>query len=149
MRFLSADLIDPGLPDRSFDAVVCYRLLPHARRWPDLVARLSRLARRAVLVDYPTRRSLNAAAELFFGMKQGIEKDTRPFRVFRDAEIAGAFAASGFHRTARRPQFLFPMALHRASGSAGLTRALERAARAAGLTQLFGSPVIARFEPRG
>ncbi len=60
-----------------------------------------------------------------------------------------AFAASGFRRTARRPQFLFPMALHRATGSAALARGLESSARALGLTGLLGSPVIARFEPRG
>ncbi len=146
-RFLAADLLAPGLPDRSFDVVLAFRLLPHVARWPELVATLARLARRAVIVDYPTRRSVNAAADLLFGLKRGVEKDTRPFTVFRDAEIAGAFAASGFRRTARRPQFLFPMALHRATGSAGLARGLETGARALGLTALLGSPVIARFEP--
>jgi 2-polyprenyl-3-methyl-5-hydroxy-6-metoxy-1,4-benzoquinol methylase len=148
-RFLASDLLRPRLPERSFDVVVSYRLLPHVRRWPELVATLSRLARRAVIVDYPTRRSVNALAELLFSLKQGVERDTRPFTVFRDAEIAGAFAANGFERTARRAQFLFPMALHRATGAAGLARALEGGARAAGLTSLLGSPVIARFEPRG
>ncbi len=147
-RFLSADLLAPGLPERSFDVVLAFRLLPHVVRWPQLVATLARLARRAVIVDYPTRRSVNAIADLFFGLKKGVEKDTRPFTVFRDAEIAGAFAANGFCRTARRPQFLFPMALHRATGSVTLARALEAAASACLLTRLFGSPVIARFEPR-
>jgi 2-polyprenyl-3-methyl-5-hydroxy-6-metoxy-1,4-benzoquinol methylase len=148
-RFVSADLLEPDLPDRSFDVVLAFRLLPHVVRWPQLVATLARLARRAVIVDYPTRRSVNAVADLLFGLKQGVEKDTRPFTVFRDGEIEGAFAASGFRRTARRPQFLLPMALHRATGSAVLARGLEASARAVGLTSLFGSPVIARFEPRG
>jgi 2-polyprenyl-3-methyl-5-hydroxy-6-metoxy-1,4-benzoquinol methylase len=147
-RFVTADLLAPGLPDRSFDVVLAFRLLPHVVRWPELVATLARLARRAVVVDYPTRRSVNAIAELLFGLKKGVEKDTRPFTVFRDAEIETAFAASGFRRTARRPQFLFPMALHRATGSAGLARGLESTANALGLTSLLGSPVIARFEPR-
>ena len=105
--------------------MLAFRLLPHVVRWPELVATLARLARRAVIVDYPTRRSVNAVADLLFGLKKGVEKDTRPFTVFRDAEIEDAFAASGFRRTARRPQFLFPMALHRATGSAALARGLE------------------------
>jgi hypothetical protein len=148
-RFVAADLLAPGLPDRSFDVVLAFRLLPHVVRWPELVATLARLARRVVIVDYPTRRSVNAFADLLFDLKKGVEKDTRPFTVFRDAEIAGAFAANGFRRTARRPQFLFPMALHRATGAAALARGLESMASASGLTSLLGSPVIARFEPRG
>jgi SAM-dependent methyltransferase len=148
-RFVAADLLQPPLGTGGFDVVVCYRLLPHARRFPELAATLARLARLAVIVDYPTRRSLNALAEPLFAAKRGIEGDTRPFAVFRDAQVAEAFAAAGFGRTARRPQFLFPMALYRAAGAATLARALEGCARASGLTRLLGSPVIARFEPRG
>jgi 2-polyprenyl-3-methyl-5-hydroxy-6-metoxy-1,4-benzoquinol methylase len=147
-RFVTGDLLAPGLADHSFDVVLAFRLLPHVVRWPELVATLARLAKRAVIVDYPTRRSVNAVADLLFGLKKGVEKDTRPFTVFRDAEIAAEFAANGLQRTARRPQFLFPMALHRATGSAALARGLEAGARALGFTGLLGSPVIARFEPR-
>jgi 2-polyprenyl-3-methyl-5-hydroxy-6-metoxy-1,4-benzoquinol methylase len=148
-RFLAADLLQPPLAKRSFDIVICYRLLPHVGRWPQLVATLSRLARRAVIVDYPTRRSVNAIAELLFALKHGVEGDTRPFTVFRDAEITRAFAVHGFRRTARLAQFLFPMAFHRATRAARLARLLEGGARASGLTRLLGSPVIARFEPHG
>ena len=148
-RFVASDLLAPPLPDRSHDVVLSYRLLPHVRRWPDLVATLCRLARVAVVVDYPTRRSVNAAAELLFGLKKGVEGDTRSFIVFSDAEIEGAFAGHGFSPTGRRPQFFFPMALHRGLGSAGLARALKGAASALGLTRALGSPVILRLERRG
>ncbi len=148
-RFLAEDLIEPRLSERSFDVVLSFRLLPHARRWRDLVATLSRLARRAVIVDYPTRRSVNAAAELLFSLKKGVEQDTRPFTVFRDRELEQAFAAHGLQPTGRRPQFFFPMALHRAAGSAALARGLEGAARALQLTRWLGSPVVLRLEPAG
>ena len=146
-RFLAADLLAPGLAHRSYDVVLCFRLLPHVARWPQLVATLAQLARRAVIVDYPTRRSVNAAAELFFRLKKGIERDTRPFTVFRDHQVEGSFASCGFRPTGRRAQFFFPMALHRATGSAGLARALEAAAAATRLTAWLGSPVILRLEP--
>jgi SAM-dependent methyltransferase len=148
-RFLAGDLLAPALEERSFDVVLSYRLLPHVRRWPELVATLTRLARRAVVVDYPTRRSINAVAGLFFPFKKGVEGNTRPFLVFSEAEIEQAFAGHGFSPTGRRPQFFFPMALHRGLGSAGLARSLEGAASALGLTAAFGSPVILRLERHG
>ena len=148
-RFLAADLLAPGLPERSFDVVLSLRLLPHVRRVGELVATLARLAKLAVVVDYPTRRSVNALAGPLFGLKQGVEGDTRPFTVFSDSEIEASFAEHGFRPAARRPQFFLPMALYRALGSAGVARASERAARALGLTRAFGSPVVLRLERRG
>jgi 2-polyprenyl-3-methyl-5-hydroxy-6-metoxy-1,4-benzoquinol methylase len=148
-RFRSGELLSIPFPDRAYDVVLSYRLLSHVRRWPELVAELARLARAAVVVDYPTRRSLNVVAGPVFRLKKGVEKDTRPFAVFRDAEIEAAFAAHGFAPTGRRPQFLLPMAFHRAAGSAVLARALERVAGVAGLTRVLGSPVILRLERHG
>jgi 2-polyprenyl-3-methyl-5-hydroxy-6-metoxy-1,4-benzoquinol methylase len=147
--FRAGDLLHAPWPDRAFDVVLSFRLLPHVARWRDLVRELSRLAGRAVVVDYPTRRSVNAVSEAFFAMKKGVEGDTRPFTVFRDAEIEDAFAASGFAVTARRPQFVLPMALHRAARAAPLSRAIEGGLRAAGLTRALGSPVVLRLERRG
>src|SRR5207249_3862852 len=93
-------------PDASFDAALAFRLLPHVERWRELLAELCRLARRVVIVDYPTSRSVNAVSGALFGVKKGIEGDTRPFRVFRDAEIEDTLAAASFRTTDRRPQFL-------------------------------------------
>lgn len=145
-RFHSGDLLKAPFADRAFDLVISYRLLPHVARWPELIAELSRLARQAVLVDYPTSRSANAVAEALFGLKKRVEGNTRPFAVFRDGQVIGAFAAAGFRPTARRPQFFVPMALHRALGSGTLSRGLERVSSALGLTPAFGSPVVARLE---
>jgi 2-polyprenyl-3-methyl-5-hydroxy-6-metoxy-1,4-benzoquinol methylase len=149
VRFESGDLVRPPFPARAFDVVLSYRLLPHVEAWAALVSGLCAAARRAVIVDYPTRRSVNAAAGVLFAAKKGVEGNTRPFAVFSDAEVEAAFAAEGFHRTARRPQFFFPMALHRALGAAPLSRALEAMAGAAGLVGAFGSPVILRVDRRG
>lgn len=148
-RFQAGDLLRLPFPDRSFDVALSFRLLPHVARWPDLVAELCRVARRAVLVDYPTRRSVNSMAGVLFDAKKRIEGNTRPFTVFADGEIEAAFARCGFRVTARRPQFFWPMALHRGLGSAPLSRGLEGAAGALGLRRALGSPVILRLEPPG
>jgi 2-polyprenyl-3-methyl-5-hydroxy-6-metoxy-1,4-benzoquinol methylase len=147
--FRAGDLLHAPWPDRAFDVVLAFRLLPHVARWPELLAELARLARRAVVVDYPTARSVNAVSGAFFSMKKEVEGDTRPFTVFRDSEVASAFAAAGFVVTARRPQFLLPMALHRALGIAPASRLVEGGLRVTGLTRAFGSPVILRLERRG
>lgn len=148
-RFQAGDLLRMPFADGAFDVALSYRLLPHVARWRDLVAELCRVARRAVVVDYPTARSVNAASGAFFGLKKAVEGNTRPFGVFRDAEIEGAFSAGGFRATVRRPQFFLPMALHRALGAAPASRALEGAAGALGLTRALGSPVILLAERRG
>lgn len=145
-RFVSGELLRTPFANRAFDVVVSYRLLPHVARWPELVAELARLARAAVLVDYPTSKSANAVADTFFGLKKHVEGNTRPFTVFRDSEVAEAFAAAGFRPTGQRPQFFVPMVLHRALGSAAISRGLEGLSSALGLTPRFGSPVVARFE---
>jgi 2-polyprenyl-3-methyl-5-hydroxy-6-metoxy-1,4-benzoquinol methylase len=148
-RFRSGDLLKTPFADLSFDIVLAYRLLPHVARWTALIAELSRLARRAVLVDYPTSRSANAVAEALFALKKRVEGNTRPFAVFKDEQVIGAFAAAGLRPTARRPEFFVPMALHRALRSAPLSQAMERVSSALGLTQTFGSPVLARLERDG
>jgi 2-polyprenyl-3-methyl-5-hydroxy-6-metoxy-1,4-benzoquinol methylase len=148
VAFTPGDLMHGPWEDRAFDVVLSYRLLPHVVQWRALVAELCRLARRAVVIDYPTRRSLNAVASLLFPLKKRVEGDTRPFTVFGDREIEEAFASQGFRVTARRGEFFLPMAFHRALSMAGLSRWLESATRAVGLTRALGSPVILRAERR-
>jgi SAM-dependent methyltransferase len=145
-RFEWGDLLGLPYADRAFDIVLSYRLLPHVARWRALVAELCRVADRAVLVDFPVTASLNVLTPGLFGVKQRIEGNTRPYTLFREDDVAGAFAAAGFHPAARLPQFALPMVLHRAIGRPLVSAAAEEACRRLGLTRRFGSPVIARFE---
>src|SRR3954447_15535567 len=64
-KFEVADLRTLPYPDRSFDAVVCLRLLPHSVDWRNLIAELCRVASRSVIVDYPSLRSANIVASRF------------------------------------------------------------------------------------
>jgi SAM-dependent methyltransferase len=146
LRFVAGDLLHAPFPDRAFEVVISYRLLPHMAAWRELVQELCRMARFAVLVDYPSLQSVNVASGSLFGLKRRVEGDTRSFSVFRDADVESAFRDASFKPTGRRRQFLFPMALHRAFGWAGLARALEASGAALGFTGLLGSPVILRAE---
>jgi len=146
VTLLTGDLRHPPLEPKSVDVVLSYRLLAHARDLSGLIEGLCTSARTAVIVDYATTRSFNAAADLFFGAKKQVERNTRPFLVMSDASVADHFRRNGFHLRERRPQFFWPMALHRALGAPGLSRALEAAPKILGLRALFGSPVIARFD---
>jgi 2-polyprenyl-3-methyl-5-hydroxy-6-metoxy-1,4-benzoquinol methylase len=146
VRFQAADLLALPFGPRAFDVALAFRLLPHVAHWRALIAELCRVAARAVIVDYPSRRSVNAMAAPLFGMKKRVEGDTRPFAVFADAEIEDAFAGQQFRVAERRPQFAAPMALHRALRVAPLSRGLERLARGAGVTAWLGSPVIVRAD---
>jgi hypothetical protein len=143
-RFEVADLQALSFAARSFDAVVCYRLLAHSVDWRNLISELCRVARQRVIVDYPASRSVNVASGALFRLKHSIEQGTtRPFTLYRRRDVAGAFAASGFAVRVVRPQFLLPMALYRLVGSPLLAQTAEGTARALGLTRAFGSPIIA------
>ncbi len=145
-RFEVGNLRALPYPDRSFDVVVCFRLLPHSVSWTGLVAELCRVARTSVVLDYPSTRSVNVLSEQLFSLKKGIEQNTRPFLLFTPKEIESAFRRLGFTIQSARPQFLLPMVVHRMGKSPALSRVAEAPGRLLGLTRRFGSPVIIRAD---
>ena len=82
LDFTTGSVIALPYPPGAFDVALSIRLLPHCRRWRMLVGELCRVARRAVIVDYPAWRSVNLFAGLLFGLKRRIEHNTRPFALF-------------------------------------------------------------------
>jgi SAM-dependent methyltransferase len=145
-RFEVVDLRALPYPTGSFDAVVCFRLLPHSVAWTRLIAELCRVAARCVVLDYPSSRSVNIVSSHLFGMKRAVELNTRPFITFSPRQIRSAFAAQGFAVRAEHPQFLLPMVLHRLANHVLLSKAIEGPGRLLGLTSRFGSPVILRAD---
>lgn len=145
VRFEVANVLDLPYPDRAFDVVISYRLLPHVEQWQVFLAELTRVAGQAVVVDYPEVRSANAIAPLLFPLKKQLEGNTRTYTTFRRRELLDAFAEHGFREEARYPEFFFPMVVHRKLEKPGLSAALENASRTVGLTGWLGSPVILKL----
>ena len=147
-RFDVADLRALPYPDRAFDAVVCFRLLPHSVSWRGLIGELCRVARRSVVLDYPSVRSANILSARLFHLKRGVELNTREFMLFTPSQINTAFADRGFVVRKAQPQFLLPMVLHRWAAQAVLSRVAEAPGRLLGLTRWLGSPIIVRADRR-
>jgi ubiquinone/menaquinone biosynthesis C-methylase UbiE len=133
-------------PDRSFDLVIAVRLLSHVEAWPALLAEMSRVARRAVVIDYPNKAGLNALTPLLFGLKKSLEGNTRTYESFARAELAREFGRHGLHVEREVKQFFLPMVVHRMGRGAAPLRAAEALLRVTGLTALAGSPVILRAD---
>ena len=144
-RFMTGNVLALPHPAQAFDVVVSVRLLPHLTDWQRCVAEMTRVARHAVIVDYPTTRSLNGLTPVLFGMKKQLEGNTRAYRNFRDQEIVDAFAAHGWVRRQRVAQFFWPMMLHRMLRAPVVSGGVEGVARLTSLTSWFGSPVLALF----
>lgn len=145
-RFEVADLQALEYPAESFDAAVCFRLLPHSVNWSGLVRELCRVSRHSVVVDYPSVRSINVFSKRLFGLKKRIERNTRPFMLFQPREVRRAFQKNGYMVAAERPQFLFPMVLHRWLNSTAVGQLIELPARHLGVTRWLGSPIIVRAD---
>ncbi|CAN7274381.1 methyltransferase domain-containing protein [Phenylobacterium sp. LjRoot225] len=147
VQFRASDFSRLPYADESFDAVVSVRLIPHVDDWTGLMQEFCRVARRTVVIDYPTFKSLNLLSVASFHIKRAIEKNTtRTYRSFWPREIAHAFQAGDFAVRATTPQFVLPMALHRLTKGAPLLQKIETLARRIGLTQHFGNPAVVRAD---
>jgi ubiquinone/menaquinone biosynthesis C-methylase UbiE len=144
----AGDLLDLPFGPQSFDVVVAVRLLPHVRNWPRLLSELCRVARSAVVIDYPRTTGFNGLTPLLFPLKLRLEGNTRHYRNFRDAEVDEVLHVCGFTPRERHAQFILPMVVHRRAHGARPLRGIERAARSLKLTQAFGSPVVLRADRR-
>jgi 2-polyprenyl-3-methyl-5-hydroxy-6-metoxy-1,4-benzoquinol methylase len=143
--FRTGNLLDLPYPDCAYDIVISYRLLPHVMRWRQLIAELTRVARKAVIVDYPAIQSLNCLSPFLFNFKKLLEGNTRPYALFRKSEIIKAFEMNRFVVSAQFPEFFFPIVLHKILKSPAFSLTAEKLCRFVGLTFLFGSPIILKL----
>ena len=132
--------------DTSFDIAVSLRVLMHTPRWRRCIAELCRVARHAVVVDYPSAASIALAQSLARTLLHRVGLSSEPYRVFFDGQIRRELEAHGFRITAIHRQFVLPIAMHKTIGSRRFTEASEQWLARIGLLRMFGSPVTVYAE---
>ena len=141
MRLGIADAHALPFRDGSADAVVCLRLLMHALDWRMCVGELCRVARWRVVVDFPAKASVAAVESGARRMAGALGRRVEAYRVMAEHDVAETFRQHGFRIVLVRRQFVLPIAFHKAIGSLGFTRTVERGLTSVGLSRLLGSPV--------
>lgn len=141
VTFLEGDAHRLTAPDRSFDSVVCLRVLMHTPDWRRSLGELCRVARHRVVLDYPARSSAAALQSAFRRMAHSLGARVEAYRVFSHREIDDVLEVNGFRTVETHKQFVLPIAFHKLLGSPGATARIERVLAGAGLRGVFGSPV--------
>jgi 2-polyprenyl-3-methyl-5-hydroxy-6-metoxy-1,4-benzoquinol methylase len=141
VTFRPGDAHGLAFDDRSFDAVICLRVLMHTPDWRRSVAELCRVARDRVVFDYPALLSAAALHAATRRVAHALGAGVEAYRVFRSSAVVAALEANGFRLTGEHRQFVLPIAFHKRLNSETATGRIERALSRAGLTRAFGSPV--------
>jgi len=141
VAFVTGDAHGLAFPDRSFDAVVCLRVLMHTPDWQRSLGELCRVARERVVFDYPALMSAAALQAAARHAVQAAGGRVEAYRVFADRAVHAQLRANGFRVADSHRQFALPIAFHKRLNSAAATGRIEGALARAGLTRLFGSPV--------
>ncbi|HMO02733.1 MAG TPA: class I SAM-dependent methyltransferase [Oligoflexia bacterium] len=142
IEFKVSSLCPLPFPEHSYDLVSTFRVLSHLDNFEDFIGECCRVAKVAVIFDYPTTKSLNYLSRYFFKTKLAVEKNTRTFNSFSDNQIKELLAKNGFQIKQIERELFWPHFLHRAVNNKLLSNIIEKPAEIFGITQRFGSPVI-------
>jgi ubiquinone/menaquinone biosynthesis C-methylase UbiE len=146
VTFLEGDAHALAFPDRSFDVVVCLRVLMHTPDWRRALAELCRVARSRVVFDYPALASAAALQAVARRLAAAAGSDVEAYRVLSDRAVRTTLRRSGFRMADSRRQFVLPIALHKGIDSLAVTSNVEGALARVGLRWLLGSPVTVLAE---
>lgn len=135
-------LMELPFGDGAFDLVCGIRLLAHVTEWKALLAEMTRVTRRFLLVDFPLYGGAQRLSGRFFALKKKIEANTRPFFLYRREEVTDHLQALGVRTVGAVGQLVLPLALHRALGAPRASLVLEKALAGTGLAASIGSPVL-------
>ena len=141
VTFVRGDAHGLHFPDRSFDAVVCLRVLMHTPDWRASLRELCRVSAGRVVFDYPSLWSAAALQAVTRRIAHVVKPSVEAYRVFPPGAVARELAAEGFAVRGEHRQFVLPIALHKRINSEPWTRRVEGAFERARLMRRFGSPV--------
>ena len=149
VSFRRGDAHELDFADRTFEAVVCLRVLMHTPDWRRSLAELCRVANRRIVFDYPAAWSLAALQAVARRVAQAFGANVEAYRVLSDRAVQSAIERAGFRIVDSHRQFVLPIAVHKRLGSAKATTAIEGALARVGLCRLLGSPVTVVAERCG
>ena len=141
VTFAPGDAHHLAFPDRSFDAVVCLRVLMHTPDWRASLGQLCRVASDRVVFDYPSLYSAAAIQAAVRRITRRFDASVEAYRVFAPSAVAAVLDAQGFRVAGEHRQFVLPIALHKRIGSVAWTTRIEGALERAGVMRRLGSPV--------
>ena len=139
--FAEGDAHRLAFDDRSFDAVICLRVLMHTPDWRQSLGELCRVSRDRVVCDYPALASAALLQSVGRRLAQSFGARVEAYRVFTDRSVRQTLMANGFRIRHVHRQFVLPIAFHKRLNSERATRTIESTLGRAGLNYAFGSPV--------
>jgi len=141
VTFVRGDAHGLDFPDRSFDAVVCLRVLMHTPDWRASLRELCRVSSGRVVFDYPSLYSTAAIQAAIRRVTHRFNPTVEAYRVFSPGAVARVLADAGFQVRGEHRQFVLPIAFHKRINSASWTRGVEGVFEKVGLMRLLGSPI--------
>jgi 2-polyprenyl-3-methyl-5-hydroxy-6-metoxy-1,4-benzoquinol methylase len=141
VTFAAGDAHRLEFADRSFDVVVCLRVLMHTPDWRASLRELCRVASGQLVFDFPSLYSTAAVQAATRRVTRRFDASVEAYRVFAPSAVARVLAQGGFRVDRVHRQFVLPIALHKTINSAAFTTGVETALTRLGLMRLFGSPI--------
>lgn len=142
---LLGGLCDSDIKQNQYDIALSFRMLAHLDDWQAHIAELCRVSSKTVIIEFPSKKSVNAFAESLFTFKKKVEKNTRQYKLFSLENVEKEFAKHNFGLVQVHGQYVAPMAMHRLFKSQKLSKSLETGLSVFLPKRKFGSPMICMF----
>ncbi len=149
VSFMPGDAHALEFPDASFDLVASLRVLMHTPHWQGCLSEYCRVARRAVIFDFPPTVSASALQVILRRLARLIGREAETYHVIGTAAARSVLTVGGFQVSRVHRQFVLPIALHKLVGSPRFTVGSEAVLASIGLRRLLGSPVTMLAERCG
>ena len=127
--------------DNTFECVVCSRVLMHLLNRDRAIDELCRVAKTAIILDFPPILSLAGVDSLFKRVMRAFNASVHPYRAFRIRQIVRRLRKNDFEVVSLRRQFFLPVVLHRMLDRPKLSEKIERFLDRLGLVRALGAPV--------
>lgn len=142
---LIGGLCDSAIKENQYNIALSFRMLAHLDDWQAHIDELCRVSSKNVIIEFPSKKSVNAFAESLFTFKKKVEKNTRQYKLFSLEDVEKEFAKHQFRLEQVHGQYVAPMAMHRLFKSQKLSEWFEKCLAFILPKKRLGSPLICVF----